>query len=103
MTTDDFTIAARAKAEDRWWNGAVPKDANPPQAWILGFQEGAPWARDHLAAQEATALSALRAAIDGPHPEKSGLDSYTLAYVSARLDEFDAALVADRAVGRDAR
>lgn len=54
MTTDDFATAARAEAERRWWNGAVPRDVNPNQAWILGFREGAPWARDHLAAQEPT-------------------------------------------------
>lgn len=57
MTTDDFTIAARAEAEQKW-----PYSANPDPtlaesadaALNAGFVAGAVWARDHLAAQEPT-------------------------------------------------
>lgn len=38
------------------------------------------------------ALADLRTAIDGPHPADSGLDSFTLAHVSAVLDEVEPTL-----------
>lgn len=97
MTTDPFITATHAEADRR-----MRADGLVTQAAIVraqGFAEGAEWARTHLAAQDSAALSVLRAAVDGPHPANSVLDAYTLAYVSARLDEF----VAARAVGRDAR
>lgn len=45
MTTEDFTTAARAEAEN--WIGMDLDDHD-------NFVSGAEWARDHLAAQEPT-------------------------------------------------
>lgn len=53
MTTDDFTEAARAEAERRHF----PLFGRPPvisAVAVQGFQDGASWAHDHLAAQEPT-------------------------------------------------
>ena len=44
MSTDDFTTAARVRANGQW----------PMQEERHAFVTGAVWARDHLAAQEPT-------------------------------------------------
>ena len=65
MTTDPFTEAARAEAERRH----VPRDrptAITEQCAVQGFQDGAEWARTHLAAQEPTdaEVEAAKAVLD---------------------------------------
>lgn len=53
MNNDNFTEVARAEAERRH----IPLDrptAITEQCAVQGFQDGAEWARTHLAAQEPT-------------------------------------------------
>lgn len=53
MTTDPFTTAARAEADDRF---LIDPD-HPGQTtkeWIAIFEQGAEWARTYLAEQEVT-------------------------------------------------
>lgn len=51
MTTDDFTEAARAEADDRFLiNPDHPGQTT--EEWIAIFEQAAEWARAYLAAQE---------------------------------------------------
>ena len=57
MTTDNFTVAARAEAEGRY-NRTVRRNKTADE-WLdegraSGFASGAEWARTHLASQEPT-------------------------------------------------
>lgn len=55
--TDAFTTAARAEAEEYAWDrnaGTTHEDSLDRDAFASGYEYGAIWARDHLAAQEPT-------------------------------------------------
>ena len=103
MTTDPFTEAARAEAERRH----VPRDrptAITEQCAVQGFQDGAEWARTHLAAQEPTdaevlaALNAQSRGLVGAHAtQRDSLDRFESQSVAAMR----AALSAARAARRD--
>ena len=93
MTTDDFTTAAREESERMWPGvGRGQSRADLDRAMRGGFQVGAEWARDHLAAQEPTDAEVEAAAV-------VIWESYDLLDRAAIRD----ALTAARAVGRDAR
>ena len=103
MTTDDFTEAARAEADERW-----PRLPHDPSGHYLnmgkrvGFELGASWARDHYAAQEPTdaeCLAVLNVAIVplGEPPKRNGLADWN----PAAVERVRAALSAARAARRD--
>ena len=57
MTTDNFTEAAAAAAEEQWTRDLAPgQPLRGPRRMDrrIGFTMGAAWARTHLAAQEPT-------------------------------------------------
>lgn len=86
MTTDNFTEAARTEAERRH----VPLDrptAITEQCAVQGFQDGAEWARTHLAAQEPSDAEA-EAACRGFYDDPNSLTDWTkLARVQPDLAE----------------
>ena len=87
--TDRFTTAARAEAERRH----IPLDrptAITEQCAVQGFQDGAEWARDHLAAQDPTDAEVEAA--------KAVLDSFEYADEPQSIRD---ALSAARAARRD--
>ena len=106
MTTDNFTVAARAEAEGRY-NRTVRRNKTADE-WLdegraSGFASGAEWARTHLAAQEPTdaeVLAALNAqgVVTSPkmHPAPS-LDYWG----DKPAEAMRAALSAARAARRD--
>ena len=92
MTTDPFTEAARAEAERRH----VPRDrptAITEQCAVQGFQDGAEWARTHLAAQEPSVLMTSCEETISDRLSDAGYTEYAededggLTWVSAPLGE----------------
>lgn len=100
MNDDDFETAARKEAKRRWefiqFDSYV--QAAEENGKIHGFEKGAEWARDHLAAQEPTDAEVL-AALNAHDPAVStpNLGHYAPSHVEAMR----AALTAARAVGRE--
>ena len=101
MTTDEFTEAARKRAERR-----VPLDGGEPDLIFRDRRElvkMAEWARDHLAAQEPTdtevEAAAVALAVEGDDiGEWDSLSTYAQA---TYLRDARAALSAARAARRD--
>ena len=107
MTTDPFTEAARAKADELWprtmQKVPILTSANR-QDRRIGFEVGAKWARTHLSAQEPTdaevlaALNAQSRGLVGAHAtQRDSLDRFESRSVAAMR----AALSAARAARRD--
>lgn len=106
MTTDNFTEAAAAAAEEQWTRDLAPgQPLRGPRRMDrrIGFTMGAAWARTHLAAQEPTdgeVLAALNAqgVVVSPkmHPAPS-LDHWG----DKPAEAMRAALSAARAARRD--
>lgn len=99
---NDFSTAARAEAHARsmaYVFSAV--EPEKPLDWGGGFQEGAVWARDHLAAQEPTdaeciaVLDAVTAPI-GEEPMRG-------EWARGAINRCRRALVAARAVRQEKR
>ncbi|MGP5050204.1 hypothetical protein ACTXI9_01720 [Brachybacterium alimentarium] len=92
MTTDAFTTAARAEGQSRI--AAMVESAGASadiRAWFpVGFEKGAEWARDHLAAQEPTdaeveaAANAILALVPGETEETAHMDDIDDAWDHAR-------------------
>ena len=102
MTIDPFTEAARAEAERQFPLPVRAKryDGTPEGVGQEGFEQGAEWARAHLAAQEPTDAEVLaaREAVREVWRKQNRLD---LGHVGLMEAYARAALSAARAARRD--
>ena len=102
MTTDNFTEAAAAAAEEQWTRDLAPgQPLRGPRRMDrrIGFTMGAAWARTHLAAQEPTDAECIAVlnAVTTPFGEKPGRTEWAPAAIR-RCRE---AMVSARAARRD--
>ncbi|WP_420112565.1 hypothetical protein [Pseudactinotalea sp.] len=106
MTTDPFTEAASAAAEEQWTREHTPgHPLSGPERMNrrIGFTMGAEWARTHLAAQEPTdaevlaALNAQSRGLVGAHAtQRDSLDRFESRSVTAMRAALSAARAARR-------
>ena len=95
-TTDNFTEAASAAAEEQWTRDLAPGHPLPGPRRMdrrIGFTMGALWARAHLAAQEESVLMTSREETISDRLSDAGYTEYAededggVTWVSAPLGE----------------
>ena len=108
MTTDNFTEAAAAAAEEQWTRDLAPgQPLRGPRRMDrrIGFTMGAAWARTHLAAQEVTEEEVTEAALAMCRGDGAGTcwnyDDTVHGGCTDHTDDARAALSAARNARRD--